>query len=83
MSHKGESAHDSRKVSLCTWFHSVTAASAVEDPVLTTSPNLSAPSCFLLAPRHACRVETGHLKKPPHQTGSREPGVDKKKLVHL
>ena len=44
-----------------TWFHSVTAASAVDDPVFTTSPNLSAPSCFLVAPRHACRLTTDPL----------------------
>jgi hypothetical protein len=35
-------------------FHSVTHASAEPDPVFTTSPNLSAPSCFLVTPRHAC-----------------------------
>lgn len=35
-------------------FHSVTDASAEFEPVFTTSPNLSAPSCFRVTPRHAC-----------------------------
>ncbi len=58
-----------------TTFQSVTHASAELEPVFTTSPNRSAPSCFLDTPRHACnaahRLQERTVAESYKQVGAR------------